>query len=380
MLNQQCAVLTAIDSYIEPLINRVLSTDKFGVCCETIKIDSMSSSCGSVQGDRFKLSIPYARQNLTWNIFFDSQCPEMGPDFIFNDNTFLADMDVDALSTKVPSLAKWNPNDENALLNVLKELLSCYKQHQIQLLQKQTRLQLQYNMLISSAEVEDVEVILLPFSSKPTEVRFLISLSVDLSQLQNRTSKSESDIVMLLVTYCGVDWNRITPQLHFSKSLEETLGGTGELRLPQFPSDTSLVQYILKIKKYVAGKVNSAIQSLEKRRDYIAAFLCINHLCILEYDTINCKYVSCILCEDDFYVVMHIQLPLGFPREAPIVEFKSVYHMSSEHVPYSEKIKHYPYDFKWPPHHMIRELYKAMYQQIKIFKLNSIKNCSENHS
>ena len=30
MLNQQCAVLTAIDSYIEPLINRVLSTDKFG--------------------------------------------------------------------------------------------------------------------------------------------------------------------------------------------------------------------------------------------------------------------------------------------------------------------------------------------------------------
>lgn len=91
----------------------------------------MSSSCGSVQGDRFKLSIPYARQNLTWNIFFDSQCPEMGPDFIFNDNTFLADMDVDALSTKVPSLAKWNPNDENALLNVLKELLSCYKQHQV---------------------------------------------------------------------------------------------------------------------------------------------------------------------------------------------------------------------------------------------------------
>lgn len=112
-------------------------------------------------------------------------------------------------------------------------------------------------MLISSAEVEDVEVILLPFSSKPTEVRFLISLSVDLSQLQNRTSKSESDIVMLLVTYCGVDWNRITPQLHFSKSLEETLGGTGELRLPQFLSDTSLVQYILKVKKYVAGKVCS---------------------------------------------------------------------------------------------------------------------------
>lgn len=112
-------------------INLFFNSFFLGVCCETIKIDSLSSSCGKEQGDRFKLSIPYAKQNLVWNVFFDSQCPEMGPDFIFNDNTFLADIDVDTLSVKVPSLANWNPNDENALLNVLKELLLCYKEHQV---------------------------------------------------------------------------------------------------------------------------------------------------------------------------------------------------------------------------------------------------------
>ena len=81
--------------------------------------------------DRIKLSIPYAKQNLTWNVFFDSECPEIGPDFLFNDDAFLANMDVDSFSTNVPSLANWNPNDGDALLNVLVELLSCYKQYQV---------------------------------------------------------------------------------------------------------------------------------------------------------------------------------------------------------------------------------------------------------
>lgn len=66
-----------------------------------------------------------------WNVLFDSQCPEMGPDFIFNDQNFLMDPDIDMLSTWVPSLVRWNPNDTDALLNVLIELLLYYKEHQV---------------------------------------------------------------------------------------------------------------------------------------------------------------------------------------------------------------------------------------------------------
>ncbi|OAD61575.1 BRCA1-A complex subunit BRE, partial [Eufriesea mexicana] len=354
MLNQQCAILTVIDSYIEPLLNRVLTTDKLGICCEAIKVDSMSSSCGKFQGDRFKLSIPYAKQNLTWNVFFDSQCPEMGPDFIFNDNTFLADMDVDTLSVKVPSLAKWNPNDGNALLNVLMELLSCYKQHQIQLLQKQSRLQLEYNMLMESTEIkpEDVEIILLPCSSKPVEARFLISLSVDLSQLQIRTCKSESDVAILLIIFSGADWSRITPQLDISKSLEKIFSGT------------------------VLLQVNSIVQSLEKRREYITTFLALKRKACIEFDTINCNYVTCLLTDDGFSTVLHIQLPLGFPQEPPMIELHSIYHMTSQHIFYSEKVKSYPYNNTWSSKIMILKLFKYINNIIKKFKLNSIKNCS----
>lgn len=66
-----------------------------------------------------------------WNVLFDSQCPEMGPDFIFNDQNFLMDPDVDILSISVPSLVKWNPSDTDALLKVLIELLLYYKEHQV---------------------------------------------------------------------------------------------------------------------------------------------------------------------------------------------------------------------------------------------------------
>jgi len=66
-----------------------------------------------------------------WNVLFDSQYPEIGPDFIFNDQNFLIDPDIDTLSSQVPSLVEWNPNNTDALFNVLVELLLYYKEHQV---------------------------------------------------------------------------------------------------------------------------------------------------------------------------------------------------------------------------------------------------------
>ncbi|CAK9820896.1 NAD(P)H-hydrate epimerase [Anthophora plagiata] len=358
------------DSYIQPLLNRVLSTDKLGISCGTIELDSVSSSCGEVKGDRFKLSIPYAKQNLTWNVFFDAQCPEMGPDFIFNDSTFLADMDVDTLSAKVPSLAKWNPNDGNALLNVLMELLSCYKEHQIQLLEKQSRLQFEYNVLMRQPEVEleDVEVILLPFSSKPTEARFLIKLSVDISQLQNRPCKSKNDAAMLLVTFSGADWEHIALQLYFSKSLEEILSGASASHLPPFSPHQILIDYVLEIKAHIAESVNSIVQSLERRREYIAAFVALKHASCVEYDAINYTYVSNLLNNNNFYVLLHIVIPTGFPLEKPVVRLISVYHMIDQTVPYSEELENYPYNKKWKPDRMIKALCEFIMKKIGRFQ------------
>lgn len=111
--------------------------------------------------------------------------------------------------------------------------------------------------------LEDVETILLPLGSKPMEAKFLISFSVDLSQLQNSTCES-SDVAILLITYCGVDWNYIIPQLFFKKSVEDILGGTTALQIPCFPPHKFLMDYVPEIKKFVAEKVcNSLLLSCE---------------------------------------------------------------------------------------------------------------------
>ena len=377
MLSQQYDVTTNTDSHesthIKPLLIRLRKTDKLGICCETVGVDSVLSSYGMTKGDRFKLSIPYAKQNLTWNVFFDSECPEMGPDFIFNDDAFLANMDVDSFSTNVPSLANWNPNDGDALLNVLAELLSCYKQYQIQLLEKQDRLQLEYTMLMQVGEVkpEDVEMILLPLASKPTEARFLVSLTVDVSEVPHRTRESKTDMAILLVTFRGPDWNYITPQLHLSKSLENIFGGPNTLHLPYFSGNTSLADYVSDIKKSIAGKINSLVQSLERRRSFLAAMVAKLYGSVLEYDAINFTYVWHSLTKHNLNFISHIQLPPGFPRDPPIITLQSVYHFTEDGSLYTEVLKNCPYNQQAKPRNMAEKIVRHIFSSVDEFFNNS---------
>ncbi|XP_078037659.1 NAD(P)HX epimerase isoform X1 [Augochlora pura] len=385
MSNQQYMLLGRIDSYIEPLLKRVLEANELEISGEqssrrlsrAIQIETISSSCDKAEADHFKLSIPYAKQTLTWNVFFDSQCPEMGPDFLFNDDTFLMDMNIDTLSARLPSLAKWNVNDQNALLNVLMELLLCYKQHQVQLLQKQDRLKGEYDMLMSSPSIaqEDVEVMLLPFGSKPMEATFLLSLSIDVSQLIDRPFQSQNDIAMLLVTFYGPNWNRIMRQIHFSKYLEQVLDGTSTLELPHYPIDKPLTHYVLETKKYIEEKVKSLVQILESRRLFIAAMLNYQRFSLIEYDACSFQSISLLLSDQDFHFMIDTKLPPSFPPHKPIVTIVSIYHMNNTRDPYSE-IFEFPYSAKWRPDRMVKEIFKQLMTYINKFKTNSVGFCS----
>ncbi|XP_076654867.1 BRISC and BRCA1-A complex member 2 [Halictus rubicundus] len=378
MLNQQYTHLRRIDSYIEPLLKRVLEANKLGICCGTIQIESTSSSCDKDEGDRFKLLIPYARHKVTWDVFFDSQRPELGPDFIFNDDTFLIDTNIDTLCTEVPSLAKWNVNDKDALLKVLMELLLCYKNHQIELLQKHERFKMEYSVLMNSPEIEqeDVEVILLPFGSKPTEVKFLISLSINVSQLENKNFKSENDTAMLLVTFYGPNWNRITPQIFFSKYLEQVLNKTSGLQIPNYPADKLLTDYVEEIKKNIQEKITSLSQILEKKRLFLATIIMCQFGSVLEHDSSEFCFITFLLEKDDFKSVVTIRLPPSFPSNKPIITLHSVYHMTHDRYPFTENLENFKYSPSWTPLEMIQEIFKSLDTQIDKFKLKSIQTCS----
>lgn len=378
MLNQQHPLLNTIDSYIEPLLKRVLQTKRLGICYGLIKLDSVSSSCDKNKNDCFKLSIPYAGEHLVWNVLFNSQCPEMGPDFIFNDQNFLMDPDIDILSTWIPSLVKWNPNDIDALLNVLIELLLYYKEHQIHLLGKQgDRLQLEYSTLLGETEIckEDIEVMMLPLGSKPVEAKFLIHISMDYSRLPPRVNKSQNDEAMLLVTFYGPDWNRVLPQLYLSKTLEDVFGGPESLRIPPLPPNKYLMDYVPEVIKFMEEKINNVVQCFESRKEFIAILIVLQRGSILEYDAIEFNWITILLEHRDFHFLIHFNLPSTFPKENPQITLQSMYHMTSQGTLYKEVLDDVPYSPRWPIMLMVDKLLTYIVENaVQKFQTNSVRN------
>lgn len=88
-------------------------------------------------GDRacangFTLSIPYAGNTICWEIMFSSRDSKFLPDFIFNDDGFLSNVNlVKFLKTNVPSWANWNSHNSKSLLNLIKEFMDLYKKYQV---------------------------------------------------------------------------------------------------------------------------------------------------------------------------------------------------------------------------------------------------------
>lgn len=62
---------------------------------------------------------------------FDVTCPWYAPDFRFDDENFLANVDSACVEKHVPSLANWNDDDPKALSNVIQELIALYREHQV---------------------------------------------------------------------------------------------------------------------------------------------------------------------------------------------------------------------------------------------------------
>jgi len=82
---------------------------------------------GREECDRFKLVLPYAGFSVVWEVIFDGTNPSAPPDFIFDDESFLCDCELDV----IPSLTEWDANNPKSLVNVITELLRLYCRHQV---------------------------------------------------------------------------------------------------------------------------------------------------------------------------------------------------------------------------------------------------------
>ncbi|KAK1793196.1 hypothetical protein P4O66_011597 [Electrophorus voltai] len=132
------------------------------------------------------------------------------------------------------------------------------------------------------------------------------------------------------------------------------LGGPSALHIPAFPSGGCLIDYVPQVCQLLTNKVQYVIQGYHKRREYIAAFLSHFGMGVVEYDAVGFTKLTLLLMWTDFCFLVHVDLPLYFPRDQPTLTFQSIYHFTSSGQLYSQVQKSYPYSPRWDGNEMAK--------------------------
>ncbi|XP_049760684.1 BRISC and BRCA1-A complex member 2 isoform X2 [Elephas maximus indicus] len=289
--------LNRISPMLSPFISSVVRNGKVGLdATNCLRITDLKSGCTSLTPgpncDRFKLHIPYAGETLKWDIIFNAQYPELPPDFIFGEDAeFLPD--PSALHTG-------------------------------------------------------------EFSA-----RFLLKLPVDFSNIPTYLLKDANedpgeDVALLSVSFEDTEATQVYPKLYLSPRIEHALGGSSALHIPAFPGGGCLIDYVPQVCHLLTNKVQYVIQGYHKRREYIAAFLSHFGTGVVEYDAEGFTKLTLLLMWKDFCFLVHIDLPLFFPRDQPTLTFQSVYHFTNSGQLYSQAQKNYPYSPRWDGNEMAK--------------------------
>uniref|UniRef100_A0A8C1CVU6 BRISC and BRCA1-A complex member 2 n=1 Tax=Cyprinus carpio carpio TaxID=630221 RepID=A0A8C1CVU6_CYPCA len=321
----------------------------------------MADSCTSLMPgpccDRFKLHIPYAGETLKWDIIFNAKDPELPPDFIFGE-----DADFLPEPSELPHLVSWDAGKPECLLQLVKELLQQYHQYQCQRLRDSSRLLFEYGSLLEDPNYgRSMEIYAGRKNSWTGEfsARFLLRLPVDFSNipvylLKDTALDPGEDVALLSVSFEDAEATQVFPKLYLSPSIEHALGGSSALHIPAFPSGGCLIDYVPQVCQLLTNKVQYVIQGYHKRREYIAAFLSHFGMGVVEYDAVGFTKLTLLLMWKDFCFLVHVDLPLYFPRDQPTLTFQSIYHFTSSGQLYSQVQKSYPYSPRWDGNEMAK--------------------------
>ncbi|XP_061649961.1 BRISC and BRCA1-A complex member 2 isoform X1 [Phyllopteryx taeniolatus] len=354
--------LHRISPELRPLLCSVVRNGRVGLdSTNCLRVTDLKTGCTSLTPgpccDRFKLHIPYAGETLKWDIIFNANYPELPPDFIFGEDAeFLPE------PSELPHLVQWDAGNPDSLLQLVKELIQQYHHYQCQRLRESSRLLFEYDSLLEDPNYgRNMEIYAGHKNSWTGEfsARFLLKLPVDFSNipiylLKDTTLDPGEDVALLSVSFEDAEATQVFPKLYLSPSIEHALGGASALHIPAFPSGGCLIDYVPQVCQLLTNKVQYVIQGYHKRREYIAAFLSHFGMGVVEYDAEGFTKLTLLLMWKDFCFLVHVDLPLYFPRDQPTLTFQSVYHFTSSGQLYSQVQKSYPYSPRWDGNEMAK--------------------------
>jgi BRCA1-A complex subunit BRE len=207
-------------------------------------------------------------------------------------------------------------------------------------------------------------------------VNFLIRLKIDFSNLppiQTGEDTGESAAV-LLVTFHPPEGSRITPQLYLSPRVEKALGGSSSFHLPLFPSGSCMMDYVPVVIDLLCDRLSAISLAYEKRKEYMGALCYRMGKAMLEFDAVSFSQASLLLECRDFYFLLHVSVPMNFPKDRPSFVFQSVYH-SSHGKPFKIRCEEYPYSPRWDPSEMVDRACAFILNYVEGFQRSSIQSC-----
>ncbi|KAJ0179975.1 hypothetical protein K1T71_004566 [Dendrolimus kikuchii] len=314
-------ILNDLAPNFRPYVQYIYQDLKLGLCKSKVDIERISgpSEGGECQ---FRLVLPYCSKNLKWEVLFDSSMPWFAPDFRFDDDSFLLNVDAEFLEENVQSLSKWNESDPKALSNVITELTSLYKNHQVKKLNEDnSRASFEYSALLGDAQTSENDIEVWVGSHV---VEFLIRLNVDTSRLpevyyDGVEKNPGADTALLLVKYSK---NSINAELILSPLLTKSLGS---ITLPMMHQTGVLMDYVPMVTELLNHKIGDLLNNEKIKRELLAQLIMKYEGAILEHDANNAAFLFEM---NDFHWILQIDIGNKFPEKPPVVTLRSVYHCS----------------------------------------------------
>ncbi|UYV82974.1 BRE [Cordylochernes scorpioides] len=292
---------------------------------------------------------------------------EFPPDFIFDQN-FRPNI------AELESLRNWQCEDPSSLHKVLKQLLEQYRRREVNLLETYSRLQFEYSSLLHLTPEQDVEVALnhkveperpslLP---DPTPSGLLLNTALPhcrkfavwfaihgiICVVPNWQDNPGKDSALLLVLFHNPEANGITPRLMLSPRVENAFAGHSSHRIPHFAPGECLIDYVPKICDLLKDRLKHVVESFEKRKEFVSAFLSHFGRSVVEYDAESFFFIVLLFEWRDFYFILHITLTHQFPAVKPIFTFQSIYHTNKQGEPYTHTYSEYPFSPRWSGNEM----------------------------
>ncbi|XP_058810513.1 BRISC and BRCA1-A complex member 2-like [Phymastichus coffea] len=303
-----------------------------------------------------KFIIAYAGESITWEMNFDAQYPDLGPDLILRKEDFWHDEKMEELISNIPSLVKWHSLNDVLLYEIVNNLLYLLEKYEVKLLQVNSeKLFLEYTLMKNKSNLKNLEIYHIQ-GSKVQKLHISSKLSLNIPLLQHLENSKRIDI-LLFIDYQYFTAKISILKLYLPKCLENLFDETKLSIISSLNDSRHITEYIDRIESYISNEVAIISHDLENRKHFIANIITLQYFSVLEYDVTFFQHLRLLLSYSNLNFILVIQLTPYFLNKRVLLSLKSLHHMTNRGKPTQILLSDFCFHPNWNMKRMISEIF-----------------------